>query len=176
MLLLMCIVFCYHTPIRFLFFYRVGEGMVLKEYFVQSIGKRFQRFHSLTGFQLTFPYCYTVPTHFCQFALFFFVALLVSADFLLPKLRVCLWCAVTFASLMSMPKTSIYKYAGSIFTQYKVRMPRKTRIVQTVSESTTPQVFSHYQLRLRVFRADRGHCLVPLFFRHFVHFGCEINK
>ena len=60
-----------------------------------------------------------------------------------------------------MPETSIYKDAGPVLPQYQVRMSGQPLVVQTITESPTPQPFAHNHLRLRVLRPNRRHIGVP---------------
>ena len=44
---------------------------------------------------------------------------------------------------MTMPKATIYKNDRSVFAQYNIRMPRKSRVIQSISETTTKQEFPY---------------------------------
>ena len=70
---------------------------------------------------------------------------------------------------MTMPETTVYKDASSVFTQNDIRMSRQTFMVQSVSESTFPQPLAHNQLQLRVLIVNRRHVLMPLLWSEVVH-------
>ena len=65
---------------------------------------------------------------------------------------------------MTMPKATIYKNDRSVFAQYNIRMPRKSRVIQSISETTTKQEFPYQQFRLCIlpFIADIQRCLCSL--------------
>lgn len=75
--------------------------------------------------------------------------------------------------IMSMPETTVDKYAGSIFSQHQVWMSWQSWIVQPVSKTMAPQIFAHKNFRLRVFRSNRSHCIVPLLWCHFIHYALQ---
>lgn len=70
---------------------------------------------------------------------------------------------------VSMPKTSVHKNAGSVFSQNQIRMPRQPLVIKPIAEAPTPQSTPHNHLRLRVLATNRRHVLVPLFRSKFIH-------
>lgn len=96
--------------------------------------------------------------------LFFYVSVPIPFNFILPKLDICFGKNIIFASFMTMPKATIYKNDRSVFAQYNIRMPRKSRVIQSISETTTKQEFPYQQFRLCIlpFIADIQRCLCSL--------------
>lgn len=143
--------------------------MILQENVVDSECKRLQCLFSHLRLQLTFPHCNAVPSHLCQLLLLFLVTLFVTHDFLLPKVCVRLGQSEVLTAIMPMPKAAVDKDARAVLPQHNVWMTRQTRIVQSVSETLTPQVFAHKYLWLRVRRANRSHILVSLLWFKSIH-------
>ena len=172
-----------HWQLSFLFNFRVGStlrSMVLQPNAVQCEGYRLQCFFPPTRLQFALPHRDAVPAHLGQFPLFLLVTFLVSAYFRHPELTVRLWNLAALrtlqaysplalwrggggeATLVSMPETSIHKDARPVFPQHQVRMSRQSLMIQSESESSTPQSTTHYHLRLRILRLDSRHVSVPL--------------
>lgn len=59
---------------------------------------------------------------------------------------------------MSMPKTSMNKYDGTVFGKDNVRFPWKAFVVDFIAESQMEKAFPYQQLYCRVFGMDFGHC------------------
>ena len=150
---------------------------------VQRECNRLQRFFPFRRLQFTLPHCDAVPTHCRQFALFLLVSFLVASYLVHPELTVRLRNLAALRTLdvifrltsyirhhlVSMPEASIHEDARPVFSQHQVWMPRQSFMVQPISETSLPQATSHNHLRLRVFRMDSRHVLVPLFCREFIH-------
>ena len=64
--------------------------------------------------------------------------------------------------VMTVPETSIYKYARLILPQYHIRLPRQPRMVKTIAETVRPQEVPHYHLRLSILTMDSRHIYMSL--------------
>lgn len=112
--------------------------MVIEEYAVEGEGKASERLLTMRALELAFPNRHAVPAHLCQFLLLLFVALFVSVYLLPPKVSVGLWQLKVFAAVVSVPKAAVDKDARAVLPQHQVGMPRETRVVETVAETTPP--------------------------------------
>ena len=119
--------------------------------------------------QLAFPNSYAVPPHFCKFSLLFFVPFFVSTDFVYPELLIRLRDCVVLAAFVSVPEAAVYEDTSSVFLEYQIRMPWQPFVIESVSESSSPQPLSHNHFRLRVLRMDCRHSFVDPFWCEFVH-------
>lgn len=117
--------------------------------------------------QLTFPHCDAMPAHLGEFLLHLFVTLLVSCNLPNPKVGVGLGHPELLA-FMPMPKTTIYKNAGSILSKYQIRTSWQTRAVQSIPVPSREQEPSHDHLGLRSRTVYRGHNSTPYIFFHFL--------
>ena len=71
--------------------------------------------------------------------------------------------------VMPMPEASIHKDTRPVFPQHQVRMPRQPLMVQSVTESPTPQPTTHNHLRLCILRPNRYHVPMALLWGEFIH-------
>lgn len=158
--------------------------MILQINHVKRIFQRQQSPLPDLWLQFTLPHRYTVPSHPCQLSLCLPVAFLVPSYLVYPELPVGLRYSATirvlnlFVSLallrskthmVSMPETSIHKYARPVFPQHKVRMSWQSSVIQSVSESPFPQPSSHGHLRSCILRPYSRHVPMSLFGREGVH-------
>ena len=86
----------------------MAYGVVGEVDAVEGLGEGFEGLLAAVGLELTFPYGDAVPSHGGYLALFFDVALLVAADFLLPEVGVGLGHLETVAVVVSVPKAAVY--------------------------------------------------------------------
>ena len=142
---------------------------------VKCESKRFKRIVSFVGFQLTLPYNDYMPSHLCQLPLLFLVTLFVTHDFLLPKVGIRLRKSEVLTAIMSVPEAAVDKHTRAVLAQHDIGMTGQTRIVQSVSESLSPQIFAHKYLRLGIRRANRSHIFVSLLRRKNIH-AANIGK
>ena len=124
---------CHH---RFFFWYFIMlYAMILQENPVKRICQRFQCVFSYGWFQFTFPDGDAMPTHCNKFVPYLIVTLLISSDFIDPKLTVCMWYFAALRVLnfeitdielypVSMPKATIHKDASPVFPHHDVRFTR----------------------------------------------------
>ena len=179
--------FCCHWHLHVLFILlRIDSDtglMVLQPDVVQGEGDRVQRFFTLRWFQFALPYRDAVPAHLRQLTLLLLVPFLVPPYLRHPEVAVrlrnlaalriskyvftplALWRGVRGETPMPMPEASIHEDACPVLPQHQVRMSRQSLIVQSVSESPTPQPTMHNQFWLRVLRMDCSHIGTPLLWR-----------
>lgn len=136
--------------------------MVLQVDMVQSEGEAFQSPFLLVLLQLALPDGDAVPAHTGELLLLLAVAFLVSVDFLLPEVGIGFRYREVLASFMTMPEAAVYEDAGAVLAQHKVGMSWQPSRVETVAETTAPQIMAHQQFWLGVLRADGRHVMMPL--------------
>lgn len=146
-------------------------GAVLQVDVVQCVGERLQRRFPFAGPQLAFPDDDDVPAHLRQLVILLPVALTVTADFLLPELRVRPGHAEVAAALVPVPEAAVDEHARAVLPQHDVGMPWQPGVVQAVPEALPPQVSPHRHFGLRVPRPYRSHVPVPLLCRQMIHQG-----
>ena len=112
-----------------------------------------------------------MPPHHSQFLLHPLVPFLVTYYLCMPVIGSRLGHHKQPAPLVPMPEAPVHKDACPVFPQHYVRFPRQSRMVEPISEATTPQEFAHQHFRLRVLALYRSHAPVPLFRSQFVHSG-----
>ena len=94
------------------------------------------------------------------------VALLVTGDFIFPKIRICFGDSEGLAPLMSMPEATIDEYTGSVFPHHDIGMSGQSVMIEPVSEPFCEEVFSHNELRFGILGMNRRHIVVAsLFFK-----------
>lgn len=71
---------------------------------------------------------------------------------------------IVIVDKMPMPEATIHKDARSVFPQHNVRVPSQPRMIQPIAKTTTPQLFTHNNLRLRVFGTNARHVIMPLIY------------
>ena len=79
------------------------------------------------------------------------------------------WTEHNTASFMSVPETAVHENDRPVLPEYQIRMSRKSRIIQSISEPTAEQELPDQQFRLRIPPFYRRHTAVSLFFRELVH-------
>lgn len=121
------------------------------------------------GLQLAFPYRDAVPSHFRQTNLFVLVTLLVALNLACPELDVGSRKSEVFATLMTMPETTVHEDYRAVFAQHYVGMSRQAWMIEPVTEATTEQKLAHQHFRSGVLAAYCRHALMSLFFSQFVH-------
>ena len=87
---------------------------------------------------------------------------LIPFYFVDPKFRIGFRNGVVLASLMTMPKATIHKDAGSVLPHHDVGFPWQSWLVQSITESMPPQPFAHNHLRLCVSSVDGCHVCMRL--------------
>lgn len=70
---------------------------------------------------------------------------------------------------MSVPETAIYKDDRTILAHHDVWMSRQSRMVQSVPEPMSKEIFAHDKLRLRALAVYGCHTTAALFLCHLVH-------
>ena len=145
--------------------------MVQEEDPVQRVSQGFQCPLPAGRFQLAFPYRNAMPPHHSQFPLHPLVPLLVAYYLCMPVLCSRLRHHEQPAPIVPMPEAPVHKDACPVFPQHYVRFPRQSRMVEPISETTTPQEFAHQHFWLRILSLYRSHAPVPLFRSQFVHSG-----
>jgi len=81
--------------------------------------------------------------------------------------------------MVSMPEAPIHENTGAIFPHHDIRFPRQSGMIQTVTETPTPQKAANHHLRFRVLSVDGGHVPMALlwceFIRHVQYFVTKIT-
>lgn len=145
--------------------------MIVQENTVERVNQAFQSRLPTVFFQLALPYRNPVPAHLREFQLHFDVSPTVSVNLRFPEVNIRPRHYKRFAALMSMPETSVYENAGSIFPQHNIWFSRQPRMIEPVSETIVPQVFTHDNLRLGILSMNRCHAMMSLFWSQWVgHF------
>ena len=101
--------------------------------------------------------------------MFFDVALLVAADFLLPEVGVGLGHLETVAVVVSMPKAAVDEDDSAVFAQHDVGMTRETGMVEAIAEATGKEILAHQYLWACSLALDCSHAAVALLLGHLVH-------
>ena len=94
--------------------------------------------------------------------MFFDVALLVAADFLLPEVGVGLGHLETVAVVVSVPKAAVDKYHRVVLAKHDVRMSGKPWVVEPEPVTSSEEKSSDGQFRFGVLAAYSRHVVVPL--------------
>ena len=115
-----------------------------------------------------------MPAEAAQLDAFFYVALFVAVNLLLPEFGVCLGHYKVLATLVTVPKASVDKDDSLVFAQYNVGGTGQAFDVYAVAVAVGVQIMSHDQLGLCVLALDARHALVPLFLSHLVCHGAKI--
>ena len=115
-----------------------------------------------------------MPAEAAQLDAFFYVALFVAVNLLLPEFGVCLGHYKVLAALVTVPKASVDKDDCLVFAQYNVGGTGQAFDVYAVAVAVGVQIMSHNQLGLCVLALDARHALVPLFYGHSVCHGAKI--
>lgn len=136
--------------------------MVFEENAVEGEGQALQRLFPLRILELALPNGDAVPAHSRQLLLLGPVPFSVSCNLLPPKISVGLRQFVVLASFVPVPKAAVDKDASTIFLQHQVGMSGQTRVVEPITEPTTPQPAAHNELGACVLIADSCHILVTL--------------
>ena len=110
-----------------------------------------------------------MPSHGGYLSLFLYVALLVAAYLLFPKVGVALWHLEVGAVVVSMPKAAIDEDYCAVFAQHDVGMARETGMVEAIAEATGPEILAHKYLRACSLALDCSHAAVALLLGHLVH-------
>ena len=144
------------------------DMMIFQEDMVEGKGKRLQGFLPDSRFQFAFPYHDSMPSHFCQPMQHLMVPLPVSPDLILPELSIRFRHHIILASFMSMPEASIHQNAGTILSEHNIRFSRQPWMIETISESPSPQELPDKNLRFGILASDCRHIMVALFYGHFI--------
>jgi hypothetical protein len=72
--------------------------------------------------------------------------------------------------VVSVPEASVHENARPVFPQHDIWLSRQSRMVQSVSETVTPQKTPHHHLWFGVLAMYGGHVFMSLLWRKFVHF------
>ena len=75
------------------------------------------------------------------------VTLSVALDLVFPERRVGLWQDKVFASLVTVPKTTVHEDYSAVLAEHKVGMSGKSGIKQPVTETVGKQEFPHDHFR-----------------------------
>ena len=102
-------------------------------------------------FQLTFPYDDDTPSFGFQLPPSLLVALFVPGDFRRPEIDVCLGKRIMLTVFMAMPKTTVNKNNGMVFSQNNIRRPRKMLIIYSIPVSLIPKTLPQEQFWFRPF-------------------------
>ena len=105
---------------------------------------------------------------------FFYVALFVAVNLLLPEFGVCLGHYKVFAALVTVPEAAVDEDNGAVFAQYYVGGTGQAFDVYAVAVAVGVQIMSHDQLGLGILALDTRHALMPLFSSHSVCHGAKI--
>ena len=73
---------------------------------------------------------------------------------------------------MPMPEAAVHEDSRLIFAQYDIRGTGQALYIHTESEAAMKQVFTDYDLRLRILALNHRHDVATLFFRDQI---CHIN-
>ena len=101
--------------------------------------------------------------------MFFDVALLVAADFLLPEVGVGLGHLEVGAVFVSMPKAAVDEDDCAVFAQHDVGMTGEAGMVEAIAEATGKEIFAHQYLWARSLALYCSHAAVALLLGHLVH-------
>ena len=156
------------------FFFGVGEavvanGVVGEVDAVEGLGEGLEGGLAAVGLELTLPDGDAVPSHGGYLALFFDVALLVAADFLLPEVGVGLGHLEVRAVVVSMPEATVDEDDCAVFAQHDVGMAGESGMVEAIAEAAGKEILAHQNLRARSLALDWSHAAMALFLGHLVH-------
>jgi len=134
--------------------------------------------HAVDGFfqdgflQLAFPDDDDCPAFGFQLAPDFLVALLVTGDFRLPKLRVGFRDVGVLAVFVTMPETAVDEDDRTVFGKDEVRGAGETLVVNSVAEAFLPESMAQPQLRFCGSGVDGSHVAMALggslIIRHYI--------
>ena len=110
-----------------------------------------------------------MPSHGGYLSLFLYVALLVAADLLFPKVGVALWHLEVGAVVVSMPKAAVDEDDCAVFAQHDVGMAGESGMVEAKAEAAGKEILAHQNLRARSLALDCSHAAMALFLGHLVH-------
>lgn len=142
---------------------------------VESAEQTLQGAFTLFGLELAFPNFDGVPTFMFEGEAVFLVALLVTLDFVCPKLNVCLGEFVDGALFVSMPKTAVDEDAGAESHDGDVGCAWQSLGMDAVTEAMTEQETAHEHLGSCVLRPDSAHTVAALFGCHLVHAWSDVG-
>ena len=156
------------------FFFGVGEavvanGVVGEVDAVEGLGEGVEGLLAAVGLELTLPDGNAVPSHGGYLALFFDVALLVAADFLLPEVGVGLGHLEVRAVVVSMPEATVDEDDCAVFAQHDVGMAGESGMVEAIAEAAGKEILAHQYLRARSLALYCRHAAMALLLGHLVH-------
>ena len=147
----------------------VAHGVVGEVDAVEGLGEGLEGALAAVGLELTLPDGNAVPSHGGYLALFFDVALLVAADFLLPEVGVGLGHLEVRAVVVSMPEAAVDEDDCAVFAQHDVGMAGESGMVEAIAEAAGKEILAHQNLRARSLALDCSHAAMALFLGHLVH-------
>ena len=147
----------------------VANGVVGEVDAVEGLGEGLEGALAAVGLELTLPDGNAVPSHGGYLALFFDVALLVAADFLLPEVGVGLGHLEVRAVVVSMPEAAVDEDDCAVFAQHNVGMAGESGMVEAIAEAAGKEILAHQNLRARSLALDCSHAAMALFLGHLVH-------
>lgn len=130
---------------------------------VKRIFQRLQCGFTLGWRQFAFPHGDAMPAHFGESALLLLITFTVTVYFRPPKVLPGLG-YVTFGTVVPVPKTAVYEYACTVFTQNDVGMTGQAWMVDAIPEPFGEKIFAHDKFGPCILRADSGHYLATFIF------------
>ena len=142
---------------------------------VEGLGEGVESLLAAVGLELTLPDGNAVPSHGGYLALFFDVALLVAADFLLPEVGVGLGHLETVTVVVSVPEAAVDEDDCAVFAQHDVGMAGESGMVEAIAETTGKEILAHKYLGACSLALYSSHAAVALLLCHLVHLAAKIR-
>lgn len=92
-----------------------------------------------------------MPAHFRKLALFLLITCLIPLYLISPEIDISFRNVGILTSLMTMPKTAVYKNAGPVFLQDNIGMTGKAWMVEPVAKATAKKKFPNQYLWFGIF-------------------------